>query len=187
MAYGIRTSCACTGVVWRTALRTGPANRPRADEAPLTTMVAKSVSLDHTNKYLYLYLTSSVPQRYRSWRSQPTELYKVCAIRPGSVARPTMGQGLCRICPRQGLEVHCFQVDTKSACLVIGIVEWTGSRPGAVTRRLLDGQHLRDRQMLCCNSHVLSEPLYGVDIDDLRRSSPSETPYFGLTTEHAID
>ena len=76
--------------------------------------------------------------------------------------------------PKTESRVHRFQVDARFACLVIGIIEWTDSRPGAAARHLLDGQHLRDRLMLCCNYHVLSKPLYGVGIDDLRRSSPSE-------------
>lgn len=62
------------------------------------------------------------------------------------------------------------------------------SRPGAVARHLLDGQHLRDRQMLCCNSHVLSEPLYAVGIDDFEKVIPERNAVSTLfITEHAID
>lgn len=64
--------------------------------------------------------------------------------------------------PKTGSRVQSFQIDARSACLAIEIIEQMDSRPGAVARHLLDGQHLRDRQMLCCNSHVLSEPLYAV-------------------------
>lgn len=87
----------------------------------------------------------------------------------------------------RSLRVQSFQIDARSACLVIGIIDWMDSTPGAVARHLLAGQHLRDIQMLCYNSHVLCEPLYTVGIDGLRKSPPSETPSFDPIHHRACD
>lgn len=41
--------------------------------------------------------------------------------------------------------------------------------------------------MLCCNSHALSDSLYAIGISNLRKSSPSASPFFDIIHHRACD